>query len=283
MRFIRIKAETTPTWGIAVDDYIYPLDAELMDDTPYENISNPSYRRRIEKTIKSGAIQGISPDGVSPLTPVPSPGKIICVGLNYHDHAEEQDKELPEKPMLFGKSSSAVTNPENPIIYPPDVQQLDYEVELCVIIGRLTKDVSRTEAESYIAGYSILNDVSARDAQFEDGQFYRGKSYDTFAPIGPELVTTDEVDPNSLEVELHLNGDKMQHSTTDEFIFSVHELIEYISSVTTLLPGDVISTGTPGGVGIFREPPKLLEPGDIVEASIEGLGSLTNTIVAPDT
>ncbi len=214
------------------------------------------------------------------LAPVPRPGKIICVGLNYYDHAEEQDEEIPEQPLLFGKSGTAVTNPGDPIIHPAELDEVDFEVELGVVIGQTAKDVSTADARDYIAGYTAINDVSGRDAQFDDGQFFRGKSYDTFAPMGPTLVPDDRLDPDDLDVVCRLNGKTMQSSNTEEFIFGVEEVVSYISGITTLRPGDVISTGTPGGVGIFRDPPELLEPGDSVDVEIEDIGTLTNPVVA---
>jgi 2-keto-4-pentenoate hydratase/2-oxohepta-3-ene-1,7-dioic acid hydratase in catechol pathway len=203
----------------------------------------------------------------------------VCVGLNYHDHAEEQDEEPPSEPLLFGKAPTSVTNPGAPIVLPKDIEQVDYEVELAFVVGREARDIPAADAEQYIAGYTILNDVSARDAQFSDGQFFRGKSYDTFAPMGPTLVAGDGFTPNDVAVELRVNGATKQTSTTAEFVFTVEELFEYISHAMTLRPGDVISTGTPGGVGIFDDPPDLLEDGDTAEAEVEGVGTLTNPVV----
>ncbi|ELY96324.1 fumarylacetoacetate hydrolase family protein [Natrialba taiwanensis] len=210
------------------------------------------------------------------LAPVPRPGKIVCVGLNYHDHAEEQNEAVPDRPLLFGKVGTAVTNPGDPIVYPSALDEVDYEVELGVVIGRTAKDVSADDASDYIAGYTAINDVSGRDAQFADEQFFRGKSYDTFAPMGPDA----RLDPSQLDIACRVNRETMQSSNTQEFIFDIDELVEYISGITTLRPGDVISTGTPGGVGIFRDPPELLEPGDTVEVEIDGIGTLANPVVA---
>ncbi len=198
--------------------------------------------------------------------------------MNYHDHAEEQNESVPDEPLLFGKSPSSVTNPGNPIIR-PDGADLDYEVELGVVIGKTAQNVSADVAQEYVAGYTVINDVSDRKAQFEDGQWFRGKSFDTFAPMGPTLVTGDSIDPNAVDVECRVNGEVMQESNTAEFIFNVGQLVEYISGVTTLRPGDVISTGTPGGVGIFRDPPELLHSGDKVDVRIEGIGTLSNSVV----
>jgi 2-keto-4-pentenoate hydratase/2-oxohepta-3-ene-1,7-dioic acid hydratase in catechol pathway len=237
-----------------------------------------SYRASVRRALRDGALPSRPADDVRRLSPVPQPGQIVCVGLNYHDHAEEQDEQVPERPLLFAKSPSAVTNPDDPIVHPARID----EVELGIVIGRTARNVDAVNAREYIAGYTILNDVSARDAQFDDGQFFRGKSYDTFAPMGSALVIDDSVDPNSVDVELRVNSQVKQSSSTEEFIFDVDKVVEYISSVTTLHPGDVISTGTPGGVGIFRDPPDLLQPGDTVEAEIEGIGVLENPVIAAD-
>lgn len=282
MRFVRYTTGSTPVWGVVVDDTVYSLADAPFGEPTYEDVATPGYREKVRQALDSDALTGTPRADVQEVAPVPNPGKITCVGLNYHDHAEEQNEPIPEKPMLFAKSSTAVTNPDAAIVHPDDVDRVDYEVELAVVVGRTAKNVDREDAADYVAGYTVLNDVSARDAQFEDEQFYRGKSYDTFAPMGPVLVTGDDLDPNGLDVALRVNGDTKQTSNTDEFIFDVYDVVEYLSSVMTLEPGDVISTGTPGGVGVFRDPPDLLEPGDVVEAEVEGIGTLRNHVVARD-
>jgi 2-keto-4-pentenoate hydratase/2-oxohepta-3-ene-1,7-dioic acid hydratase in catechol pathway len=218
--------------------------------------------------------------GVRLGAPVPCPGQIICVGLNYKDHADEQGVEYPKAPLLFGKSPAAATGPNDAIVYPEDVTQLDYEVELGVIIGRVTKKVSAAEAQKHIAGYCVFNDVSARCCQFGDKQWYRGKSFDTFAPFGPALVTPDEVpDPQALRLTCRVNGEVRQDSHTSRMIHTVDQIVAHISRGITLRPGDVIATGTPSGVGVFFKPPKLLKRGDTVELEVEGLGKLVNKVV----
>lgn len=174
-----------------------------------------------------------------------------------------------------------MTNPGDPIVHPDAIEEVDYEVKLGVVIGREARGVSETEAREYVAGYTVVNDVSGRDAQFEDGQFFRGKSYNTFSPMGPTLAAGD-FEPNDVDVALRVDGETKQSSNTGEFIFDVDKVVSYISDAMTLRPGDVISTGTPGGVGIFRDPPDLLSPGDEVVAEIEGIGSLRNPVVAED-
>jgi 2-keto-4-pentenoate hydratase/2-oxohepta-3-ene-1,7-dioic acid hydratase in catechol pathway len=211
--------------------------------------------------------------------PIDRPGKIVCVGLNYRDHAEEQGVELPKAPLLFAKFPTALIGPGEPIVIPPLVQQADYEAELAVVIGSRVKGVSKENALEAVRGYLCANDVSARDLQFGDGQWTRGKSPDTFCPIGPALVPAAEVaDPHALWIRAVVNGEVLQDSTTANLIFGVDEIISYASQTSTLEPGDLILTGTPAGVGIFREPKRLLEHGDVVTIEIEGLGSLTNPV-----
>ena len=215
--------------------------------------------------------------------PVPRPGKIICVGLNYRDHAAESNMPIPERPVLFSKFSTCVIAPGEPVVIPVTSSQVDYEAELAVVIGRRAKNVSAADAYEYILGYTAFNDVSARDFQFADGQWQRGKSCDTFAPMGQTIVTTDEIpDPQKLSIKLVLNGQTMQDSNTNQLIFGVPRLIEFITESITLEPGDVIATGTPSGVGFARKPPVFLRPGDVMQVQIEVIGELGNPIVAAD-
>ncbi len=280
MRFVRYTTAGTPEWGVLVDGEVHALGARPSGPPSLAEVGDETVRNDIRRDVEDGVLPTRDASAVSLLAPVPSPGKIVCAGLNYHDHAEEQDEEPPEKPMLFTKSPTAVANPGDAVVHPDGVEQVDYEVELAAVVGRTATDVPRADAEDYVAGYTVLNDVSARDAQFDDGQFFRGKSYDTFAPMGPTLVAGDGFDPNAADVELRVNGTVKQASNTEEFIFDVADLVSYVSGFTTLRPGDVISTGTPGGVGIFRDPPELLEPGDTVQAEIETIGVLENDVVA---
>ena len=211
--------------------------------------------------------------------PVPRPSKIICVGLNYKDHAAEQGVPLPEHPLLFSKATSAVVGPYDDVILPEESKEVDYEVEYAIVIGRKATAVSESDAFDYIAGYTATNDVSGRDIQFRQGQWHQGKSYDTFLPMGPVLVTKDEIaDPGKLHVECILNGQKLQDSSTDHLIFDTPTLVSRISAIMTLFPGDVISTGTPAGVGVFRDPKILLTSGDIMETTVEGIGTLRNAV-----
>ena len=213
--------------------------------------------------------------------PIARPEKIICVGLNYRDHAEEQGTELPAAPLLFAKWPNALIGPGEAIVIPSISEQVDYEAELGVVIGERVRNVSQENALEAVAGYICVNDVSARDLQFSDGQWSRGKSPDTFCPVGPELVPAADVpDPQKLGIRCRVNGETMQDSTTANMIFGVAEIVAYASRTMTLEPGDLIATGTPAGVGVFRDPPVLLQDGDEVTIEIEGLGALTNPVRA---
>lgn len=214
--------------------------------------------------------------------PPATPGQIICLGLNYHAHAAEAKMEVPDSPVIFTKSPGSVIAHGEAIVIPtlaPD--EVDYEVELAFVIGRPARHVPREDALSYIAGYTCANDVSSRDLQFRTSQWVLGKTLDTFCPLGPALVTADEVpDPQNLKMQLSLNGQEMQAGNTDDMIFDISYTVEYLSGLMTLHTGDVILTGTPPGVGFSRKPPVFLQPGDVVEITIEGLGTLRNPVVA---
>jgi 2-keto-4-pentenoate hydratase/2-oxohepta-3-ene-1,7-dioic acid hydratase in catechol pathway len=213
--------------------------------------------------------------------PIERPSKIVCVGLNYRDHAEEQGAPLPERPILFAKWPNALSGPGDPIVVPAIAQQVDYEAELGVVVGSRVRGVSQENALEAVRGYLCLNDVSARDLQFADRQWTRGKSPDTFCPVGPELVPASQVpDPQALGIRAVLNGQVMQDSSTSNMVFGVAELIAFITQAITLEPGDVIATGTPAGVGAFRDPPVFMQPGDEVTIEIDGLGALTNPVRA---
>jgi 2-keto-4-pentenoate hydratase/2-oxohepta-3-ene-1,7-dioic acid hydratase in catechol pathway len=235
-----------------------------------ENLKDPKKLQRLarpEKKIRLGSLF--------------RPRNVLCIGLNYKDHAAEGGVPLPEKPVVFAKLTGCITGPGAPIVLPPDTQEVDYEAELAVVIGRKCRGVSASEALKYVAGYTCLNDVSARDFQRGDGQWVRAKSQDTFGPMGPYLVTGDDIsDPQTLPVRCIVNGQILQDSNTDKMIFSVRELIAFISRGITLEPGDVITTGTPHGVGFARKPPIFLKAGDEVVVEIEGIGRLVNPVKA---
>ena len=217
------------------------------------------------------------------LAPV-EPPMTLCIGLNYRQHAAESGKDVPERPILFIKTRNTLQNPGDPIVIPKvEPEMVDYECELAVVIGKAAKNVSREDSLSYVLGYTCANDVSGRDWQINKGggQWCRGKSFDTFCPLGPVLVTPDEIpNPNALKIKTILNGEVMQDWTTEDMIFDVKELIHFLSQGTTLLPGTTILTGTPQGVGMARNPPRLLRPGDDVTIEIESIGQLRNPVVA---
>ncbi|MEE8348934.1 MAG: fumarylacetoacetate hydrolase family protein [Acidobacteriota bacterium] len=220
-------------------------------------------------------------DEIRLLAPIPNPGKIIAIGLNYRDHAEEQDVPLPKNPLIFAKFPSSLIGPDDEIRLPDISQKVDPEAELCVVMLKSGKGFSKQSAREAIAGYTIGNDVSARDLQFSDRQWVRGKSCDTFAPCGPFLVTEDELgDPHQLSIELRLNGNLQQSSNTSNLIFDCYTLVSFISQAITLETGDLIFTGTPDGVGVFRDPPVFLNPGDVIEVTIEKIGTLRNPVIS---
>lgn len=233
-------------------------------------------------TDGAGALAAISHplDAVKLAAPVPDPSKIVCCGLNYADHCREQNIELPKSLVLFSKFPTALIGHEDAITWTPGTsQQVDYEAELAFIVGRTARHVAVEDAYAYIAGYTVANDVSARDVQFGDGQWIRGKSFDTFCPLGPYLVTADEIgDPHGLAIHCRVNGRLLQNSNTAELVFNVPQILSFISQTATLLPGDIVLTGTPAGVGVFRDPQIFLRAGDVVEVEIDKLGTLRNVV-----
>ncbi len=230
----------------------------------------------------AGRAESVPAENLTFLPPIPSPEKIICVGLNYADHAREGGFDPPPEPVIFSKFPSAVLADGQPIVLPPVSQEVDYEAELVAVIGRGGRNVARSDAPGHVAAYCCGNDVSARDWQLgkAGGQWLLGKTFDTFAPFGPYLVTADEVpNPHALRIRSRINGRTMQDSNTAQLIFPVDELIAYVSAVCTLAPGDLLFTGTPPGVGFARDPAVFLRPGDVVEVELEGLGILRNPVV----
>lgn len=242
------------------------------------------WRRKAELAVQFAKETGVgvyADETVERHAPVSDPQKVVCVGLNYRDHAEEGDNPIPEEPVLFSKFPTCVTGPGDTINWDPELtQKVDYEAEMVVVIGEEAREVNEENAMDHVAGYVVGNDVTARDLQHDDGQWVRGKSLDTFAPIGPELVTADEVDdPHDLDIWAEVNGERLQESSTENLIFGVDELVSFCSQAFTLEPGDLLFTGTPPGVGVYRDPPVLLEEGDSVTIGVEGLGELTNDCV----
>jgi 2-keto-4-pentenoate hydratase/2-oxohepta-3-ene-1,7-dioic acid hydratase in catechol pathway len=229
--------------------------------------------------ISQNHLPRLAKSGIELCAPVPRPGKIICIGLNYRDHAEESGMAIPASPIIFSKFATCAIGAAESILLPKDSTQVDYEAELAFVVGRRAKNVSRDKAFDYVFGYTNFNDVSARDFQFADGQWVRGKSCDTFAPLGEFVATTDEIeDPHDLRIRFRLNGETLQDSNTGQLIFRIPELIEFLSASITLEPGDIVATGTPPGVGFARKPPVFLKAGDRAEVEIEGLGVLSNTV-----
>src|ERR1700733_4189833 len=215
------------------------------------------------------------------LAPLSRPPKIICVGLNYRDHALECNAEIPKVPTIFSKYTTAIIGPGEAIILPKHSKEPDYEAEFAVVIGKGGRYISKDRWREHVFGYTNLNDVSARDFQMATSQWMIGKTFDTFAPMGPWLVSADEIaDPHALDISLRIGGETLQHSNTRELIFKIPVLVAFLSSVVTLEPGDVVATGTPAGVGFARTPPRYLQPGDEVVVSIEGVGELRNPVVA---
>lgn len=214
------------------------------------------------------------------LSPLRAPEKVLAIGLNYRDHARESGAELPTSPLLFAKTPNGIVGPDDVIEWAAgDSAEVDYEAELAVVIGSTARRVAVEDAMAHVLGYTACNDVSARDAQFADGQWTRGKSFDTFCPLGPVIVTSDEIpDPQALGLRCRVNGRTLQDGTTSDMVFGVAELISRLSQVMTLVPGDVIATGTPVGVGFARTPPIFLQDGDTVEIEIDGIGVLRNTV-----
>jgi 2-keto-4-pentenoate hydratase/2-oxohepta-3-ene-1,7-dioic acid hydratase in catechol pathway len=266
MRLVTFVTKTTGTRaGMLSGDKVLPLNGSVL-----ANLDNPQASK-----------ESIPLGDVRLLPPIPDPQKIICVGQNYRDHCAEQNVPVPNRPIIFTKFATSLTGPRDNIVLPRISSQIDFEIELAFVIGKPGKHISRERALEHVAGYMVFNDVTARDIQRSDKQWVRGKSCDTFAPCGPALVTRDEIpDPHNLKLELSVNNVVMQSSNTNQMIFSIADLVAFLSQTITLTPGDIISTGTPPGVGFFRIPPVFLKPGDKVVATIERLGSLENACVA---
>jgi 2-keto-4-pentenoate hydratase/2-oxohepta-3-ene-1,7-dioic acid hydratase in catechol pathway len=265
----------------------YGALANAVDLVPLLSGQGRTTLEKIDRQIKDGGLAGewaafSDPEkDVEWLPPVTSPEKIICIGLNYSDHAAESKMEIPKEPVIFNKFNNALIGAGGPVLLPSNSLQVDYEAELAVVIGANAKRVSREESSRYVAGYTLMHDVSARDWQFRTGQWMTGKTFDTFGPCGPHLVTPDEVpDPHNLDIRLTLNGQVMQNSNTSKLIFDIPTLISYLSHIFTLKAGDIISTGTPPGVGFARRPQVFLKDGDFVEIFVEKVGLMQHRCAA---
>ncbi len=292
MKLITFRSATGPRPGLVLDEGI-GLDLLAADEslpTRWNELLAERWldrlRRIAEGAPEHGELRPATPlfalSSVELLPPVPEPSKVIAVGRNYREHAAEQNQPPPATPLLFAKAPSCLQGPTGPITLDADLVKVDAEAELAVVIGRAGRAIPRARARDHVAGYMCFNDVSDREAQFGDKQWFRGKSIDTGGPCGPWIVTPDELPDLAagLAITGRLNGQVMQQSSTDQLIFPVDELVSYASRHMTLLPGDIIATGTPAGVGVFREPPIFLKPGDLSEVEIAGIGRLANPVVA---
>jgi len=293
MKIARLQVDGEGTYGLVTSEGVLTkaqlerqLQASLperMEEFGTRLLSEPGYRDRVDAVLQKepSRTAALPVAKVKFLAPLATRPKVICIGLNYRDHAQEQGVPPPREPLIFLKPYTAVTGPYDVVEYPSITTQLDYEGELGVVIGRKCRRLDVAEAQSCVVGYTVFNDISARDLQFRDGQWARGKSFDTFAPVGPWILTKDEVpDPQVLAITTWVNGEVRQESNTGNMIFGVAQLIAFVSAVMTLEPGDILATGTPAGVGIFTKPvPKLLHVGDVVEVEIAQIGRLRNQIV----
>ena len=282
MRFVTIQRESYNEPGLLADGEVIGLRRGGFPDliSVIEGGADALDRVRRWSDFTPGD-EVIAEDKARLAAPIPRPPKLICIGLNYRDHAEEARQAIPEVPTMFAKFPTAVTGHGHPIVLPRKSTKPDYEAEFAIVIGRRGRHVPEERWRDYVFGYTIINDVSARDFQMATSQWMIGKTFDTFAPMGPAVVTADEIeDPHNLAISLTLSGETMQNSNTRNLIFQAPRLIAYLSSVFTLEPGDVIATGTPAGVGFARKPPRWLKPGDEVRIKVEGIGELVNPVVA---
>lgn len=279
MKIARYRMESSPRLGIIVDDGIIDLTSRLADEPSDSVALMPewiNFRGQLEELLSHRPDHPLS--AVQLLSPVRQPRKILGIGMNYADHARELGQDLPTTQLWFSKESSSINGPFDPVEMPVDSIQLDYEAELVCVIGRKTRHASGPEAAEAIFGYCVGNDVSVRDRQFLTSQFLLGKCGDTHAPVGPWITTADQIDVTDLEISSSVNGEVRQSSRTSQLVYNCVQMIEHVSRVLTLEPGDLLFTGTPAGVGMASDPPKWLVPGDIVRVEISGLGAIENKI-----
>jgi len=268
--------------GVVQNDTVISLKSAGIPDLLSVLQGGPEALKVIEVLLAKPPADSVSLlSDVKLCAPIPKPTKIVCVGLNYRDHAIESKMEIPSRPTIFSKYNNTVIGPDDNIVIPNNTQKPDYEAEFAFVIGKGGRHIKADDWPEHVFGYMNLNDVSARDVQLAVSQWVMGKTFDTFAPMGPYLVTADEIeDPHNLNISLTLNGETVQNSNTKELIFKIPDLIEFLSSIMTLEAGDIVTTGTPSGVGMAWDPPKWLKPGDEVVVTVEGLGSLRNTCIA---
>lgn len=292
MRIARFVSSGTESYGALIGD-------EILDMLKLSRVMSLSVPQSIEELVSLGpegekllerligkATEAerrearLKRDIVTLKAPISTPPKIICLGLNYRDHAEEAKAKIPEEPVIFMKPRTSIVGPDEPVLKPGFVKQLDYEVELAIVIGKRGRNTPLSAAKEHIFGYTAFNDISARDIQFKDGQWTRGKSFDTFAPIGPCITTANQIDdPSNLSMYARVNNEVRQNSSTRSMVFNVYEVVHQLSRVMTLEPCDIVATGTPSGVAAFMKPkPRFLKPGDTVEVEIENIGTLRNPI-----
>jgi acylpyruvate hydrolase len=273
LRFVTVEHEGRRLAGALENGRVLPLAGvqELGPSTPRSLLESPVLRRRASVPLEE----------VRLLPPVPNPGKILCVGLNYKAHVEETNRDLPDYPVLFAKFPSSLIGAADPIELPPESSQVDYEGELGVVIGERARRIPRDRGLEVVAGYTVCNDVTMRDYQYKTHQWIQGKTWDSSTPAGPALVSADEAgDPSRLELEVRLNDQVMQAGSTSQLIFDVATLVNVVSEFTTLNPGDMLLTGTPGGVGYRRDPQVFLADGDLVSVEVSGIGRLENRVIA---
>ncbi len=282
MQFITLQREGWDEPGVLHDGEAIGLKAAGFDDLLSVISGGADALDRVSRWLTSPPRgERLEPAKTRLRAPIPKPPKIVCIGLNYRDHAAEAGMAIPEVPTVFAKFANTVTGHLHPIVLPKNSVKPDYEAEFAVVIGKGGRHIPEARWREHVFGYTIVNDVSARDFQMQTSQWTIGKTFDTFAPMGPVIVTADEIeDPHKLAISLTLNGELMQNSNTSNLIFGVPQLIAFLSSVMTLGPGDIISTGTPAGVGFARKPPRWLMPGDEVVVQVEGIGRLVNPVVA---
>ncbi|KAK3771851.1 hypothetical protein RRG08_028759 [Elysia crispata] len=285
MRFVRYETSGRQGLGVELSE-----NGNVVDLTSFDSTVSTSMQAFIEggqeslhkasKAVESGK-NVLQRDQIKLMAPITDPGKILCIGMNYRDHCEEQNLPVPKEPVVFSKFNSAIIGPSDAIKYPSETEELDWEVELVIVMGKEGKNIPEAEAMNYVFGYTVAHDVSARDWQLHrnGGQFLIGKSMDCFCPLGPAIVAKEDLkDPHNLRLWTLVNGIAKQDGNTSEMVFKTEAVIAFLSRFITLKAGDIILTGTPPGVGVFKNPPEFLKKGDVVEVGIEGIGSITNKI-----
>jgi 2-keto-4-pentenoate hydratase/2-oxohepta-3-ene-1,7-dioic acid hydratase in catechol pathway len=282
MRVVSIAHQNQRTLAVEVANGFVVLQPEAFPTSTVALIENwAQLKGDVEEAVSVG--RSISRSETDLFAPITSPGKIICIGKNYAEHAREMGSDPPSIPVVFSKFNSALADPGANVVIPPISEKVDFEAELVVVIGKRGRNIDRADAMNHVFGYCCGNDISARDWQKEKpgGQWLLGKTFDSFAPLGPCIVTADEIDdPHNLDIVLRLNGETMQNSNTSHLVFPIDFLVSHLSNFVTLEPGDLIFTGTPSGVGAGRTPPLFLKHGDTLEVEIEGVGTLTNPVVS---